>query len=38
MRIEFREIYTQFKSDRKIFMTNIVIYQEENLMGLVAYK
>jgi hypothetical protein len=38
MRIEFGEIYTQFKSDREVFMTKIVSYQEETLLGLVAYK
>jgi hypothetical protein len=38
MRTEFEDIYTQFKSDREIFMTQIVSYQEETLLGLVAYK
>jgi hypothetical protein len=38
MRTEFEEIYTQFKSDREVFMTRIVSYQEETLLGLIAYK
>jgi hypothetical protein len=38
MRIEFEEIYTQFRSDREVFMTRIISYQEENFLGLVAYK
>jgi hypothetical protein len=38
MRVELGEIYSQFKSEREIFMTWIIGYQEETLMGLIAYK
>jgi hypothetical protein len=38
MRVELGEIYSQFKSEREIFMTWIIGYQEETLMGLIDYK
>jgi hypothetical protein len=38
MKIEFEEIYTEFKSDREVFMTRIGSYQEDTLLSLVAYK
>jgi uncharacterized protein YqgQ len=38
MKIEFEEIYTQFKLDREVFMTRIVSYQEETLLSLVSFK
>jgi hypothetical protein len=38
MKIEFTKIYSRFKSDREVFMTKIVGFQEETLLGLMAYK
>jgi hypothetical protein len=38
MRIEFGDIYIQFKSNKDILMTMIVSYKEDTLLGLVEYK
>jgi hypothetical protein len=38
IRVELREIYSQFKSEREAFMTQIIGYQEETLLGQITHK
>jgi hypothetical protein len=38
IRDEFQEGYNQFKLERDIFMAQVVSYQEETLLGLIAHK
>jgi hypothetical protein len=38
IKVEFKEAYNQFKLEREAFMDQIVSYQEETLLGIIAHK